>query len=186
MKIKLIQPLSIGFLLTCLFSSVKGQVLESYIAEVNVYTSRVDSLATHHETTLAEGTISRQISRVIYNGAKGKNDTIVKSEIVGGFSKETLIVGDTILRILYHDNVDKNIYETFYFKNNQLICSKVRLEADGIGNVLYNGIEYYRAGILVYKKSPPTKAKKKYRARVAFSWLETGTEYYREFRQQHN
>jgi len=186
MKIKVIQPLSIGLLLTCLFSSAKGQVLDSYIAEVNFYASRVDSLATHYDIILAEGTISHQTTKVIYNETKGKNDTIVKSEIIGGFSKETLTVGDTILRILYHDNVDKNIYETFYFKNNQLICSKIRLEADGIRNVLYNGIEYYRSGILIYTKSPPAKAKKKYRARIMFSWQETGTKYYQEFRQQYS
>jgi hypothetical protein len=198
MKIKVIQLLlSIGLLIPCLFSSVKGQFVKSYIVEVNFYTSRIDSLATQHdfseirrnidlEMTLAEGTISQQTTKVIYNGTKGKNDTIVKSEIIGGFSKKTLTIGDTILRILYHDNVDKNIYETFYFKNNQLICSKVRLEDNGIGNVLYNGIEYYRAGILMYTKSPPTKAKKKYRARIAFSWWQTGTESYQEFRRQQN
>jgi hypothetical protein len=56
-----------------LFSSAKGQFPESYIAEVNFYASRVDSLATYHNITLAEGTITQQVTKVIYNGTTGKN-----------------------------------------------------------------------------------------------------------------
>ena len=182
------KPIIIGLLLTCLFSSAKGQTLKSYVAEVNAYTTRIDSLAKDHDhdLTIAEGPISQRITKVFNNTTTGKYDTIVNTETIGGFSKQIFTLGDTILRILYHDNIDNNIYETFYFRDKQLICAKVRLEANGIGNMRYSGIEYYRGGIRVYTKSPPTKAKKKYRSRVVFSWWDTGTGYYQEYWQRSN
>jgi hypothetical protein len=183
--------------MTCLVLSATGQIDKSYVEEVNAYTRGIDSLATRHDfsairrgidlkKSLSEGTITQQLTKVIFNETEGKNDTITKSGIVGGFSLETLTKGDTILSILYHDNVEKNIYEAFYFRNNQLICSKVRLEDNGIGHVLYNGEEYYLGNQIKYTISPPSKARKRYRARVAFSWRERGNEYYQQFKENNH
>src|SRR5690242_6233739 len=100
----------------------------------------VDSLAHAGklETGISEGTITQTAARIIYNIKQSKNDTTWGSRVIGGFSIEPTFKGDTFFKILYHDNVDNNIYETYNFRDKQLVCSMVRLEADGIGTMLYS------------------------------------------------
>lgn len=160
-----------------------AQVDTSYIKEVNTYIKMVDSLAHAGklETGISEGTITQTAARIIYNIKQSKNDTTWDSKVIGGFSIEPTFKGDTVFKILYHDNADNNIYETYYFRDKQLVCSMVRLEADGIGTVLYSGAEYYKNGKIVYVKSPNSAAPDRYRARVSFSWRESGIRYYEQF-----
>ena len=144
--------------------------------------TRIDSLAHADklQTGIIEGTITRTTIKASYNVKTIKNDTTWDSNKVGGFSIEPMFHRDTVYAILYHDNVGNNIYETYYFRNKQLICSKVRLEADGIGTVLYRGAEYYRNGKIVYAISPASEAAKELQDRVSFSWWETGNKYYEQ------
>jgi hypothetical protein len=86
------------------------------------------------------------------------------------------------LQILYHDNSDGNIYETFYFNDNLLICAKVRLVEDATGKVIYSGEEFFRDAKIIYVQSPPTEADSRYRDRIVFSWWNAGMEYLKEFK----
>lgn len=131
-----------------------AQVDTSYIKEVNTYIKMVDSLAYAGklETGISEGTITQTAARIIYNIKQSKNDTTWGSKVIGGFSIEPTFKGDTVFKILYHDNVDNN-----------------------------SGVEYYKNDKIVYVKCPHSAAPDRYRARVSFSWKESGIRYYQQF-----
>ena len=119
-----------------------------------------------------------------FNAKQSKNDTTLNSTELGGFSIEYSYQGDTVFEISYHDNVDNNIYETYYFQNKQLICSKVEVGGYGLGAPLYRGAEYYRNGKIVYSINPASEAPKEFHDRVGSSWWEKGNEYYEQVKKE--
>ncbi|MDR3712850.1 MAG: hypothetical protein P4L51_08545 [Puia sp.] len=154
----------------------------SYVKNADDYIAEIDSLE-HAEkltTGISEGSITTTTMKVVYDTAESKNDTSWLPNVIGGFSLKYTYQNDTVLKLLYHDNTDKNIYETYYFRNKQLICAKVRLEANGIGTILYHGVQYYKNAKIVCAQFPPSEAPKEYRGRVLFSWRDAGTKYYEQ------
>jgi hypothetical protein len=169
-------------LLVFYLAPANAQFDTSYIKNADSYIAEIDSLehAGKLITGVSEGSITTTTTKVVYDTAKSKNDTTWLPNETGGFSLEYTYRGDTVLKLLYHDNTDKNIYETYYFRNKQLICAKVRLEANGVGTILYQGIQYYKNAKIVYAESPPSESPKEYRGRVLFSWWDSGNKYYQE------
>jgi hypothetical protein len=93
------------FLALCSWHFLFAQFDSSLISETKVYAKYLDSInkLAHPQnfgfmTSIADGIIKRD------------------DVIVGGFGIYTLSnsKGDTVLRIEYHDNLDINIYKTYY------------------------------------------------------------------------
>jgi hypothetical protein len=163
----------------------------SSLSAIRAYTRSIDSLENEvHEGRgrdpkmgegISEGPMTTTITTIVYNKKTGQRDTSVTKKNMGGFGLYTLFAKDTVFKIRYHDTYDQNMYETYYFKDNQLVCSKVRLEKDGIGEVICQGEEYYRDGKVIYKILSPHKVRKTYSERLSFSWWDKGNEYLRKY-----
>ncbi len=71
-----------------------------------------------------------------------------------GFSRETYAVTskDSVYKIVYHDNLDNNTYRVYYFKDNKLILAKLRLEANGQGDILFESEHFYLTDELVAQR----------------------------------
>ncbi|MEO7046629.1 MAG: hypothetical protein ABI091_15095, partial [Ferruginibacter sp.] len=128
-----------------------AQTDKDAIANIQTYTKYIDSISDNDDSTIlisksiAEGTITQEIVSTSKIGHCNKIDTI-RTTKKGGFGQYTIQnkTGDTVYRILYHDNINKNFYETYYYKNNQLVFAKIDYQEDGIGQTFYFREEYYQ------------------------------------------
>ncbi len=122
---------------------------------------------------------------------KSVADGIIKRDdvIIGGFGVYTLsnAIGDSALKIKYHDNLDVNIYKTYYYKNHELIYANVELrDRTSKQNVLYHKEEFYNNGKIVWAKTNETKKVKKYISRVKFSIYDDGLKFLDNFKKESN
>ena len=163
----------------CCCGFISAQVDTSYIVTTTKnYTKYLDSVdkLDHPQnfgfmTSVADGIIKR--------------DNIV----VGGFGVYTLsnAKGDTALRIEYHDNLDINIYKTYYYKDNNLIYAVVELQ-DGRNNmkVLYHKEELYDADQTIWTKITQDKKANKYIDKINFSMHNDGLKFLNDFKIEYN
>lgn len=106
-----------------------------------------------------------------------------KGVVNGGFSKETTTSpdGDTVYLIRYHDNLEKNLTQSYYFKHRKLVFSNVELqELKMNGAILFQRQEYYKNDKVVFAATSKKKLKKKYEWRTNFNSLTNGYFYLNE------
>lgn len=150
----------------------------SIIAKTKSYAQYLDSVnkpaySRNHgyATTIADGIIKR-------------NDIII-----GGFSIYTLsnAAGDTAFRIEYHDNLDINIYKTYYYKNNKLIYATVELQG-GRNNseIIYQKEEFYDDGQITRTILQQNKKAKRYSDKTNFSLYHDGLKFLEEFKAEND
>lgn len=159
-----------------------------HINSIRDYKKYIDSLIENddHQTyvvrSIAEGTIKQEILKTSKVGHTNKLDT-TKEIRNGGFGKYTYDnqKGDTIFKILYHDNIDKNFYESFYFKDNKLIFASISYEENGIGNTFYSRQEYYNNYKLILVEETKNQIEQVYRQRVSFDLMQKGKDYLKEY-----
>lgn len=118
-------------------------------------------------------------------------DGIIKTdgEVVGGFDIYTLSnsKGDTAFRIEYHDNLDINIYKTYYYKNDKLIYATVELQ-DGRNNmkVLYHKEEFYDNDKIIWTTTQQDKKENRYFDKTNFSMYNDGLKFLNDFKNENN
>jgi hypothetical protein len=158
------------------------------IRKIKTYTKFIDSLSENDEDqkfiikTIEEGTITQGIVKTSIVGHNNHTDTARKIKN-GGFGKYTIgnLKGDTLYKVLYHDNINKNFYESYYFKDNKLIYSKIDYQEDGIGKTFYFKEEYYKDGKVLVVNESTVKIDIEFRQRVTFDFIKKGNAYYTEF-----
>jgi hypothetical protein len=165
-----------------------AQVDTVSILKIKAYTKYIDSLADNDEgqffviKSIKEGEIKQEIVSTSIIGHNNQIDTIRKTRN-GGFGKYTTenLKGDTVYKIVYHDNIDKNFYESYYYKDNKLIYSKIDYQEDGIGQTFYYREEYYKDNEILFVNESPKSIDTVYRQRVTFDLRKKGGNYFEKF-----
>ena len=170
--------ISATILTICSHNFLFAQVDTSIVLETKIYAKQLDSLdkLPHPQdfgfmTSIADGII--------------KKDDIV----VGGFGVYTLsnAKGDTALRIEYHDNLDINIYKTYYFKNNKLIFAIVELQ-DGRDNMksIYHKEEIYAESKIIWTITQKEKKANIFFDKTNFALYDDGLKFLADFMKENN
>ncbi len=168
-----------------------GQTDSHKINFIRTYIKQVDSLIDNPnkpyfiDNFLEEGKISKEIVTTKVVGHKNKIDTLRK-KIWGGWSKSNYQnhKADTLFKIEYHDNLQKNFYLTFYYKDNKLIYGKVEYQEDGIGSTFYQREEFFEDNTILLVNETGRTLEDDYKRRVEYSLYKRGQEYFEEFRKQ--
>ena len=155
-----------------------AQVDSSVVLEIKAYAKHLDSLDKlpypedfGYMTSIADGIIKR--------------DNIV----VGGFGVYTLsnAKGDTVLRIEYHDNLDINIYKTYYFRNNNLIFSTVELQDESKEmKCIYHKEEAYVEKKIIWATTQKGEISDTYFYKTNFEMYNDGLKYLHDFMRENN
>jgi len=165
-----------------------AQVDTNAVSKINAFTKYIDSLSDNDEgqkfivKSIAEGRITQEIVSTSIVGHNNKVDTIRKTKN-GGFGRYTTqnIKGDTVYKILYHDNIDKNFYESYYYKNNRLVYSKIDYQEDGIGQTFYYREEYYKDNEILFVNESSKSIDTVFSQRVTFDLRKKGKDYFEKF-----
>ncbi len=118
-------------------------------------------------------------------------DGIIKTngEVVGGFGIYTLSnsKGDTAFRIEYHDNLNINIYKTYYFRFDKLIYATLELQ-DGKANIksVYRKEEIYNDNKVIWTTTNQEKSADKFFEKTNFSLFEDGLKFLADFKKDNN
>jgi len=174
------KPILNTLLLTFTFSSfsnaLSAQSKDDQITELKTYLKKVDSLIINDENssrivrTISEGTITSKRAR------HAKRDTVEESGGFGIYGFKS-VVGDSTFKIVYHDNLTKNFYETYYFKNNELIYAQVEYkDEDKDQTLLYRKEVFYTGRDVLKEVKSGKKLSKPLRARLDFDLFERGTQ----------
>ena len=165
-----------------------AQVDSISVSATNAYIKHIDSLANNVDRqkyitrAIAEGTITQETATTSIVGHDNRIDTTRKT-ITGGWGKYTIenIQGDTAYRIHYHDNLQKNFYLTFYYKDNMLVYSKLEYQENGIGQTFYKKEEYYKNGEIVFTYETKDKIDDTYKRRADINLYKQGNDYFQAF-----
>ena len=153
-----------------------AQVDSSIIIETKNYSKYLDSLnkLDHPQnfglaTSIADGIIKRD------------------DVIVGGFGIYTLSKGDTALRIEYHDNLDINIYKTYYYKSNKLIFATLELQTEETNaKTIYYKEEFYNDRNIIWTNTQKEKSVDNYFDKTNFVLFEDGIKYLDDFKKDNH
>jgi len=165
-----------------------AQVDTNAVSKIKAFTKYIDSLSDNDEgqkfivKSIAEGRIIQEIVSTSIVGNNNKVDTIRKTKN-GGFGRYTNqnIKGDTVYKILYHDNIDKNFYESYYYKDNRLVYSKIDYQEDGIGQTFYYREEYYKDNEILFVNESAKSIDTVFIQRVKFDLRKKGKDYFEKF-----
>ena len=166
--------------------SLFAQVDSGSVSATNAYVRHIDSLAEDDQRqklvreSISEGPITTAIVTTAIVGGQKKVDTILEK---GGWSKYTIhnMHDDTVYRIEYHDNIKKNFYLIFYYKNNLLVYSKLDYQEDGIGQTFYKKEEYYDGKKIIYVYETKAKIDDNFKDRIDINLYNRGNDYCHEF-----
>ena len=158
------------------------------ILKIKAYTKYIDSLTDNDEgqifviKSITEGEIKQEIVLTSIIGHNNQIDTIRKTKngVFGTYTTQNL-KWDTVFKILYHDNIDKNFYESFYYKDNKLIYSKIDYQEDGIGQTFYYREEFYEDNEILFVNESPKSIDEVFRQRVTFDLRKKGRYYFEKF-----
>ncbi|WP_430900948.1 MULTISPECIES: hypothetical protein [unclassified Paraflavitalea] len=157
------------------------------IKKYNIYIDSLIKYDEHYEYIMSgieEGKIKRETRRVKTNTYTDDLDTTIKIKN-GGFGKYTYgnRKGDTLYKIYYHDNIDKNYYEYFYFRNNQLVSASIVYEENSSTKVFYSREEYYSESRTLKVEESKKKIATVYRERVSIDLRKKGIRYLSEYKE---
>ncbi len=179
--------ISILLLLTCFDNSLFGQADRFEELSIDNYTRCVDSVINQDKQVLitrsiAEGQISQETATTKIVGHDNKVDTI-RNKTYGGWGKYSYANsnGDTVYKIEYHDNLQKNFYLIFYYRNNLLVYSKLDYQENGIGQTFYKKEEYYKNDKVIFAVETKDKIDETYKRRADINLYAKGYDYYKDF-----
>lgn len=153
----------------CLFIIKQGS--SQTVDRIKTYVKAIDSLTrTRLVLNISEGSIKGIKKR----GLKG-----------GGFSRTTVTSpgSDTVYLIQQHDNIHKNLIQSYYFKSDTLIFCRIRVQDDNdLNETLFLQEKYYNNDKVILSIVSKNKLKKKYKWRIDFNHLSNGYYYLAEFK----
>jgi len=156
----------------------------TYIREVKTYVAAVDALITEDKfyengwrQRITEGTIT--FSTVEHSAIPDSMPVSQQSAVLHGGHSITRYDsphGDSIY-IVYHCNVPLNIYQCYYYRQQQLVCAVVKLQsATNWPDQYYFRGAYYREGELLQTTEQMTKAAIPYCYMIDFDAYADGME----------
>jgi len=160
----------------CTHKPVFAQVDTSSINETRNYVHFMDSI-NKLDYVQDKGFITSVVDGVMK--ADGK--------VVGGFGINSLLnlKGDTAFRIEYHDNLDVNIYKTYYYRFDKLIYASLELQgARAMRNSIYLKEEFYNDGHLIRTTTRKERSAEKYFDKINFSMYGDGLTFLANFRKE--
>ena len=174
------------FVATFCYHALPAQVDTAMISSITSYVRYIDSLASYDRQTLVmisieEGPMSLVLTT--FNPHTKKTDTIGNVKH-GGFGKYSTLNarGDTLYRIHYHDNIDKNFYEQYYFRHHQLVYAKIYYEEDNTTqHRFYYREAYYHDNILLQVNESTQPINEFYCQKVDIDLLEKARKYLEKF-----
>ena len=166
------------FLTICSCNFVFAQIDTSSISQARNYVKYIDSI--------------NKLDYVQDKGyMKSVADGIFKAdgEVVGGFGIYTLSnsKGDTAFRIEYHDNLNINIYKTYYFQFDKLIYATLELQ-DGRSNMksIYRKEEFYKNDNIIWTNTNKEKSAEKYFDKTNFLLYQDGLKFLADFKKDND
>jgi len=179
MKIKTILAfVFVGYMLT---QHCFAQTDSAKVIAIRLYAAHIDSLIENEDRnirrSIEEGSVSKE-TVLTEESDKG----IIRSRTVvdkGGMSIETYfnVRSDTIYKALYHDTIDKNYYETYYYCNNKLVAANVMVKDDAGNFPVLQGREEYYANSTVTIRSGTGFISNYNNTRLSLSLHDRGNEY---------
>ena len=155
-------------------NSLFAQFDTSPISKIKCYINYIDSIE-KLEYVQNLGFITSIADGIIKNG----------DDVIGGFGVYTLSnsKADTAFRIQYHDNLDMNIYKTYYYRSNQLLYAIVELKDWRNGmKVIYKKEEFYNDNKVIWTTLQKEKSANKYFNKTDFSLFEDGLKFIDDFK----
>jgi hypothetical protein len=162
---------------------VSSQSTDNIITEIKTYVNKVDSLSSIKTFLTTDKDVKAQLIPTISEGPIENK----KRGLKGGFSIETVTSSDmdTLYIIKHHDNIEKNLYKSYYYRSGRLVFSKIELQDDGDTNAtLFLEQEYYMDDKVVLSTIDKNKLRQKYKWRVDFDPLTDGYLYYKKFKEK--
>jgi hypothetical protein len=158
------------------------------VRSIKAYKLHIDSLIENDESqtfvvrAISEGTIKNEIVRTSIVGHYNRRDS-TKEIKNGGFAKYTYDnpKSDTVFKIQYHDNIDKNFNEIYYYRDNKLVFATIKYEENGIGNTFYSRQEYYNNDKLIIVEETKNKIEEIYKQRLSFDLMQKGKDYLKKY-----
>lgn len=84
---------------------------------------------------------------------------------------------DSIYKVFYWDNIDSDLYKTFYYIENKLVYAKVEIWNLANIEATYTREEYYKDGIIVDRIISEEDFNPKHTYRIEFSLFNDGSNY---------
>src|SRR5688500_15799273 len=111
-----------GFLFS---EKVSSQTPDNSIKDIKAYVKRIDSLS-DIKTFLASDK-----AQLVLKISEGQIEN-KKRGLKGGFSNETITNPgmDTLYLFRRHDNLEMNLYESYYYTSGKLVFSKIELKSE--------------------------------------------------------
>ena len=158
--------------------SVCSQTTDNAIRDIKTYVNKIDSLCSIKTWLTADKAL---LIPTISEGAIENK----KRGLKGGFSNETVTSPDidTVYLIKRSDNLDKYLIESYYFKNDKLVFSKIELQdGENERKTLFLRQDYFKDDKVISTTFDKNELKKKYKWRTDFDPLTNGYFYYKEFK----
>ena len=171
-KVLFIIPSFCLILLYC--NSLFSQVDSTIVSQIKAYVKQIDSLDD------LDYVQNIGLIKSVTDGEILRNKVVI-----GGFGIYTLSnsKSDTVLRIRYHDNVDINIYKTYYYRYNKLIYSIVELkEWRSVVKTIYRKEEFYDKERILLTTLQNEESANKFAEKTRFSLYQDGIKYINNFR----
>ncbi len=159
----------------------------------NIAYSQIDSLSLIDETRSYVKFID-SINKLAYvqdlGFMKSVADGIIKKKkrVIGGSGVYTLsdYQGDSVFRIMYHDNLNVNIYKTYYYRLNKQVCATLELQTtDGKHIILYRKEEFYYNDTIIFTSTQKDATADKYSNKTNFNLFEDGLNFLTDFHKRH-
>jgi len=150
---------------------VSGQTVDNSIGNIKTYVKTTDSLTkTRYVSSMSEGSIKSTKKR----GREGR-----------GFSRTTVtsVDSDTVYLIRQHDNLEKNLTQSYYFKSDKLVFCRIEVQDDdNVNATLFRQEEYYKDDKVILSTVDKNELKKKYKRRTDFDHMANGYYYLKDYK----
>jgi hypothetical protein len=162
-------------------SSVEIEKIKNFIARID---SLIDDDSPQIGKEIADGLIKKEV--VVIKTVSGRTIRSKPTFTRHGFSKTTYYKrdykkADTVYKINYHDNLDNNYNESFYYDNNKLVAAIVSINGNKNTPVLFSKTEYYKDDKLVFNSIYNPSNGNGYSKRIPSSFFEKGVDTLKEF-----
>jgi hypothetical protein len=89
--------------------------------------------------------------------------------------------GDTIYTISYFDNLEKDFYLIFYYKQNSLIYAKLEYKESDADTAFYKREEFYKSGKLIFTESTQSNLNQPFKKRIDIDLYKQSNKYLQIF-----
>jgi hypothetical protein len=121
----------------CLMAQMDSATISAIDATIKDINSLINNEDRQVSRLIEEGRITLEETKTSWIGHNHFAFDATTQKITGGFAKYFYhnSKADTVYKIQYHHNLQKNFYLTFYYKDNILIYSILNYQENSIGQI---------------------------------------------------